>query len=191
MTHQWSQPFAAADTPRDEIRQAWIWLLVTGVLAVIAGALAIAVPAAASVTTAIFLGWVLVFASAVMLVHAFSRHTGRETWVRLLHAILTFVVGFYLLVAPLDGTLTLTFVLAAWFFASGIVELVAAVRHRGTPNAGISALNGVLSLVLGLLIAVDLPSSAGWAIGLLVGVYLLFFGARSLVLAAALRRLQT
>ena len=78
---------------------------------------------------------------------------------------------------------TLTLLLAAWFFASGAVLLMSASRRRGLPGAGLTALNAALSLLLGILIVADLPSSAGWAIGLLVGINLVFWGMRTLIAA--------
>jgi uncharacterized membrane protein HdeD (DUF308 family) len=176
------------DAPHEVLRRARTLLLLTGVLSVVAGLASIIVPAVASVATAIFIGWILLFAGVVMAVNAFSGHlSAGERALRLLTAVLTIVAGFYLLVAPLSGTLTLTFILAAWFLAIGALELVAAWRVRGDPGAGLMALSGVASLVLGLLIALSLPSSADWAIGLLVGINLIFWGVRALMLAGAMK----
>jgi uncharacterized membrane protein HdeD (DUF308 family) len=176
------------DAPGEVLRRARTLLLVTGVLSVLAGIAAIVVPAVASVATAIFIGWIVLFAGVVMAVNAFAGHlSAGERALRILTAALTIFVGIYLLVAPLSGTLTLTFMLAAWLLASGVLELVAAWRFRGAPGAGLMALSGVASLVLGLLIAVSLPSSAAWAIGLLVGIHLIVWGVRALVLAGVLK----
>jgi uncharacterized membrane protein HdeD (DUF308 family) len=96
------------------------------------------------------------------------------------------VASICLLVFPLTGTLTLTFFLAAWFLATGVSQLVGWWQTRGEPGSGVLALNGVVGVLLGILIIADLPSSAAWAIGLLVGVNLLFFGLRALVAANVL-----
>jgi hypothetical protein len=87
-------------------------------------------------------------------------------------AALSFAAGLYLLVAPLNGAFTLTVVLSMWFLA----RIATGIADHNVPGAGMLALNGVLSLVLGLLIALQLPESATWAIGLLVGIDLLFTG---------------
>jgi uncharacterized membrane protein HdeD (DUF308 family) len=96
--------------------------------------------------------------------------------VRLVYAALFLAAGVYLLMAPPEGTFTLTVVLAAFLIAFGLVRLWAALRGRGEPSAALVALSGAAGVVLGILIAVELPSSADWAIGLLVGVDLLFYG---------------
>jgi len=155
----------------------WRWLLASGILAIVAGIVAIAVPAAASVTIELFIGWLLLFSSGFQLVDAFAppRTPGRVL-VRLTYAALFLIAGVYLLVAPLEGTFTLTVVLAAFLIAFGLVRLYAALRGRDEQGAALAALSGAAGLVLGILIAVELPSSADWAIGLLVGVDLLFYG---------------
>ena len=93
-----------------------------------------------------------------------------------LKALIALAAGFYLLVFPLHGTVTLTFVLAVWFFARGILTLTYAMQWRGVPGSWIYALGGILSVILGFMIAASLPSSGTWAIGLLVGVDLIFWG---------------
>jgi uncharacterized membrane protein HdeD (DUF308 family) len=162
-------------------------LMIAGVLEVILGAAAIIVPAVASVATAIFIGWVLVLASGFYAWDAFSvRHRGRMA-LRLILAVLTFAAGVYLLVAPLDGVFTLTVMLVVWFAATGTARLVMGLAELGVPGAGWLAASGAMSLILGILIAVQLPSSAGWAVGLLVGINLLFSGMALIALARALR----
>ncbi|HEY0362351.1 MAG TPA: DUF308 domain-containing protein [Solirubrobacteraceae bacterium] len=171
----------------DEAKRVRTRLLVAGFLSILGGVAAIAVPAIASVTIAIFIGWMLIFTGIVMAIDAFSQRERGRMALRALNAVLAIGVGLYLIVAPLSGTLTLTFMLAAWFFATGALLLAGAWQLRRIGGASLMALNGTLSLVLGLLIAVDLPSSADWAIGLLVGINLLFWGIRALVAAAALQ----
>jgi uncharacterized membrane protein HdeD (DUF308 family) len=170
----------------ETIRQARRRLTIAGAVALLLGMVAIVVPAVASVATAIFIGWILVIASALQLATAFSvDETGRRAE-RLLLAALTFAAGLYLLVAPLSGTFTLTVMLVIWFVATGTARLVIGLSELGMPGAGMTALGGALSLVLGILIAEQLPSSASWAIGLIVGIDLIFTGVALLAIASRL-----
>jgi uncharacterized membrane protein HdeD (DUF308 family) len=172
-----------------QIRNLRKWLIAIGVLALIAGALSIALPAAASLTVAIFIGWALLFVGSLMLAHAWMlRDRALSGW-RFLRAGLTMLAGLCLLVFPLTGTFTLTFFLAAWFLASGVVVLMNAWETRDEPDNWLAWLDGSISLLLGILIIASLPSSATWAIGLLVGVSFVFFGTRVLVVAWALGKL--
>jgi uncharacterized membrane protein HdeD (DUF308 family) len=199
MAHRWSGPFATevpagrdfepflfGDRPISEaIQRARRWLMVTGVLVLVIGVTAVAVPVIASVAITIFIGWVLVVAGVLAVMHAISHRAA----LRGLDAALTLVAGLYLLIFPLSGTVSLTFIVAVWFFASGVLSLIAAMRRRDAPDMAMTAFGGVISVILGVLIAVNLPSSAGWAIGLLVGINLIFWGVRALVGAHALKTL--
>jgi len=185
------QAFLAA-LPPTELKRARRWLIAVGVVATITGVVAIVVPIAASVTMTLFVGWLLMFWGVMGAVQAIRGPAPRsaKAW-RMVDAVLALLVGFYLVVLPLSGTITLTFLLAVWFFGTGVLSLWSAWRNRHAGGVALTVVNGVLSLVLGLLIAVSLPSSAAWAIGLLVGFYMLWWGTGALVAAFATRRMTS
>jgi uncharacterized membrane protein HdeD (DUF308 family) len=158
-------------------------LILAGALAIVAGAVAILVPAVASVGTAIFIGWVLLLASVALGFDVFSAEGLRRKLLRALVALATFGAGLYLLVSPLEGTFTLTVMLVLWFVITGTVRVATGIAELGTPGAGYTVAGGAASLVLGVLIARELPSAADWAIGLLVGIDFLVFGLLSLAQA--------
>jgi uncharacterized membrane protein HdeD (DUF308 family) len=165
-------------------------LMVAGALALLLGIVAIVVPAVASVATAIFFGWILVVAAVYHVVDACSVDHRQRMVVRLLVAALTLAAGLYLLLAPLAGTFTLTVILVLWLVAVGVARLVIGVTEVGSPGAMLLAASGALELGLGLLIAERLPSSASWAIGLIIGIDLLVSGACLIALALALGRMR-
>jgi uncharacterized membrane protein HdeD (DUF308 family) len=167
----------AAELTDEDLRQARTMLTVAGILALITGAVSILVPAVASVTISLFIGWVMVAGGIVMAIPAVSDRVARRT----LEALLTLIAGLYLVSFPLNGTVTLTFVLSVWLFAAGVLQLLAATRTGRRPEGWAGAIGGVLSILLGFLIADSLPSSAAWAIGLLVGINLMFWGVRALI----------
>jgi uncharacterized membrane protein HdeD (DUF308 family) len=162
--------------------------MIAGVLALVLGAIAIVVPAVASVTTAIFVGWILMVASFFQGVDAWAVDHGGRKALRLVLATLTFVAGFYMVVAPLEGAFTLTVVLVIWFMATGSARIIVGLAERGVPGWWMTALNGAITLALGILIAEHLPSSGDWAVGLLVGVDLVFSGTVLVSLAARLKQ---
>jgi uncharacterized membrane protein HdeD (DUF308 family) len=180
-------PVEVALTPK-ELRRIRLGLLIVGALALIAGVLCVLIPVLASVAITLFIGWFLVGMSAVMAADAIQMRSRPHLALRLLTAALTFIAGLLLVVAPHSGMLTLTFLLSCWFFATGLVYIVSWWQTRGAPGAGLILFNGIVSLVLGFLIAFDLPSSADWAIGLLVGVNLVLWGVRALVAAGVVGR---
>jgi uncharacterized membrane protein HdeD (DUF308 family) len=161
---------------REGLSRSWKALMVVGIVAILIGCLAILVPAVAAVGTAIFIGWVLLIVGALLVAAAFSAHSvGTLLW-RLLWAVLTVIVGLWLIVEPHNGTLTLTLVLGIYFLLMGITRTTIAFTARGQPNAGWLGLSGVCGLLIGILVLAKFPSSADWAIGLLVGIDLIFAG---------------
>ena len=161
---------------REGLRRSWKALMAIGVIAIFLGCIAIFVPAVASVGTAIFIGWLLLVVGGFMVAAAFSAHSvGSLLW-RMLWAILTVIVGLWLIVEPHNGTLTLTLVLGIYFLVMGITRIAVAFIGRGQPNAGLVGLSGVCGLLIGILVLAKFPSSADWAIGLLVGIDLIFAG---------------
>jgi membrane protein HdeD len=150
--------------------------LVAGGLAVLGGIVAILVPALASVAIDLLVGWALVGLSAFVLIDAFSRHGFTRIAGRVLLGLATFAAGVYLHVAPLEGTYTLTVMLVIWFGAAGLTQIMIGLAEWKLPGAGLMALSGVASVVLGVLIANRLPEAAAWAIGLLVGIQLILYG---------------
>lgn len=161
---------------RAGLTRSWKALMAIGVLAILTGCFAILVPAVASVGTAIFIGWVLMFVGLVLIAAAFTAPTIGSVVLRLLWAFLTFAVGLWLVIEPDNGTLTLTVVLGIYFLFMGLTRVAIAFADRGKPNAGLLGLSGFAGLLIGILILAELPSSADWAIGLLVGIDLIFAG---------------
>jgi uncharacterized membrane protein HdeD (DUF308 family) len=172
-----------AELTDEQLRRARTILIVVGIGAFITGAVAILVPAIASVTIALFIGWIMVAGGIAMAVQAISYRVP----LRALEALLTLIAGLYVVIFPLNGTVTLTFVLSVWLFATGVLSLLTATRLGRTPEGWSTGIGGVLSIILGFLIADSLPSSAAWAIGLLVGINLIFWGVRALIGAQLLK----
>lgn len=161
---------------RAGLRRSWKGLMAVGVLAILVGCVAVVVPAVASVATAVFVGWILVVAGAFLIAGAFAAHSVGSVVLRLLWALLTVVVGVWLIVEPHNGALTLTLVLGVYFLFMGITRIAVAFSARGRQNAGLLGLSGFAGLLVGVLVLAKLPSSADWAIGLLVGIDLIFAG---------------
>jgi uncharacterized membrane protein HdeD (DUF308 family) len=161
---------------REGLSRSWKALMVVGIGAIVLGCIAILVPALAAVGTAIFIGWLLVIVSGFLFAAAFSAHSVGTVAVRVIWALLTLLVGIWLIVEPHNGTLTLTLVLGIYFLFMGLTRITIAFIARGEPNAGLLGLSGAAGLLIGILILAKFPSSADWAIGLLVGIDLIFAG---------------
>ena len=161
---------------REGLRRGWKALMAVGVIAILIGCVAILVPAVASVGTAIFIGWILLIAGGFLIAAAFTAHSIGSVLLRLVWALLTVLVGLWLIVEPHNGTLTLTLVLGIYFLFMGLTRIAVAFAARGQQGAGLVGLSGFAGLLIGILVLAKSPSSADWAIGLLVGIDLIFAG---------------
>lgn len=161
---------------REGLARSWKTLMAVGVLAILIGCIAVVVPAVASVGTAIFIGWLLIVLGAFLVAGSFAAHSIGTVVLRLLWAFITLLVGLWLVVEPHSGTLTLTFVLGVYFLFMGVTRIAVALSARGRSGAGLVGLSGLAGLLIGILILAKLPNSADWAIGLLVGIDLIFAG---------------
>ena len=170
--------------------KSWKLLLTAGIISTVLGAIAIILPPLASVTITYLVGILLLIGAVAYVAEAISRgSTGHRIWSGVL-AVLYVVAGVWLIINPVSGTITLTWILAIFFLLIGVLRLIAGIASRGkVPNAGWTIVNGVLSIVIAVLVIGDLPSSAAWAIGLFVGIQLLFDGIALIVTAMAGKKL--
>lgn len=176
---------------KEALSKNWKVLLAGGIISVVLGAIAIIIPPLASVTITILVGIILLIGAVGMVAEALSRGTtGHRIWSAIL-AVLYVIAGVWLLINPAEGTITLTWVLVIFFLVIGLFRLVGGIQGRGAgvPNAGWMIVNGLLSIAIAVLVLVELPSSAAWAIGLLVGIQLLFDGFMLIATAMAGKKL--
>jgi uncharacterized membrane protein HdeD (DUF308 family) len=173
---------------RQLIAQKWGWFLALGIVLIIVGFAAIVFPFVSTVAAKIMLGWLFLIGGVVMIIHAFSAQGWSGVLWSLLVGILYLVAGAYLAFFPLTGLLTLALLLIILFAAEGIFEVIMAFRVRPHEGWGFLLLSGIAALAVAVLIAMGLPGSATWALGLLVGINLLFSGWSYVFLALAGRR---
>jgi uncharacterized membrane protein HdeD (DUF308 family) len=175
---------------RAAVREHWVAFLVEGILLVILGLAAIIVPPLASLAVTIFLGWMFLIAGIAGLVLTFWARQMPGFWWSLISAVLAVLAGIILLARPMQGVLTLTIVVGAYFLAEGVTTIMYALEHRRELSERWSwmLVSGILDILIAAIIIAGLPGSADWAIGLLVGINLLFGGASLIGVALAARR---
>src|ERR1700681_609491 len=156
------------------VRESVGWSIVLSVLMIIAGFLSIAIPAAAGIAVNLLVGWMLVFSGGAHLVYAWqTRHNRGFVW-ELLLGVLYFVIGGYLLINPIRGLVTLTLALAFYLMIEGVLEFALSYVLRSSPGAGWLLFDAIITVILAILIWTTWPWSTEWAIGILVGVSMLF-----------------
>jgi uncharacterized membrane protein HdeD (DUF308 family) len=178
MTQQSTPAFSEPtfEETRREIARHWGWFLALGILLVILGIAAIAFPFLSTIAAKIAIGWIFLVAGIVEVFHAFYVKRWVGFFWNLLIGLLYIVAGGWLAFFPLTGILTLTIVIAALFIAEGVMEFIMGFRVHPHEGWGWLVFSGVAAIATGLLIALNLPTSAVWALGLLAGINLLFSG---------------
>ena len=172
------------------VREHWKAFLIEGILLVILGLAAMIVPPLASLAVAIFLGWMFLISGVAGLALTFWARQMPGFWWSLISAVLAVGAGIILLTRPVQGVLTLTIVVGAYFLAEGVATIMYALEHRRELSERWSWMlfSGILDILISAMIITGLPGSAEWAIGLLVGINLLFGGASLIGMALAARK---
>jgi uncharacterized membrane protein HdeD (DUF308 family) len=177
-----------AQNSSDLVRRASTLSLLWGVSLICLGMLAVASPLVAAVAVNTIIAWLIVFAGVVHLVVAFhSREAGSVIW-RLLVGLAYICFGVYLIGRPVAGVATLTLLLASLFLVEGVFDIVLFFRAPSTLRSGWILLDGIVTLLVGLMIYRQWPSSSAWAIGTLVGVSLIFSGITRMMVSLAVRK---
>lgn len=156
----------------------WVLYLIEGLVLLVLGALAIIVPPLATLAFTIFFGWLILISGVVGLVTTFWMRQAPGFWWSLISAALGIGVGLLLVSRPVSGALSLTLVLIAFFLIEGIATIMFALDHRRELSGswGWMLASGIVDVGLSVMLFAGLPSTAAWAIGLLVGINLMFGG---------------
>ena len=166
----------------------WGWLLALGIVQFITGIIALAVPVVASLFAVFLFAWLLIAAAVVHIIHAFKVRKWPGFALHLIGGILYAAGGIVIFFFPLGGALTLTLVLATLFIAEGTLRSALAINLRGRQGWAWFLAGGMASIVLGVSLLLGWPASAVWAIGMLLGINLIFSGVMNSSLALTIRR---
>ena len=165
----------------------WGWLLVLGIVQIIAGTIAFAIPIVASFAAVAIFGAVLVVTATFQLVHAFKIGAWpRSAWYGL-SGVLYAIAGLLVIASPLGGALTLAVLLAILFIADGALRVVFAMSASAAVGRGWFVAAGCCNILVGVFLLIGWPYTALWITGLLLGVNLLITGAMNIAFASKTR----
>jgi len=173
------------------LHEHWGLFLAEGIILVLLGVIAIVVPPIATIAFTLIVGWVFLFGGAAGLFTTFYigwRMPG--FWWSLISALIGIAAGLVLLARPVTGSLSLTLVLIAFFVVEGVASIMFAIEHRNQliGRWGWMLVSGIIDLILAIIIFAGLPETAVWALGLLVGINMLFGGSALIAIALAARK---
>ena len=163
--------------------------IVISIALMVMGILAMVLPAIPSVAVVLMIGWLVLFSGFVQVAHAFqSKGIGNIAW-KLLISALYIATGVFLVTRPLVGLAGLTLTLAAFFFALGVVDIASYFLTRATFKSGWMLVDGLVTLILGVMIWKGWPANTPWVLGSLVGIAMLTTGITRLMMTLTFRKL--
>jgi len=157
------------------------------ILLILFGFLAIGIPFATSLGVVVVIAWLIIFSGGFQFIHAFQSHGAGSILWKLFVAILYLIVGIYFVMNPLIGVAGFTLALAAFFVGEGVADLVFYFQNRSAGGAGWILLDGIITLILGVMVWRQWPSSSMWVIGTLVGISMILTGTTRLMVSLAAR----
>lgn len=167
----------------------WKLFLAEGIVLLLLGLGAVIVPMIAGLTITLLLGWLFLIGGIFGLIVTFYGRDLPGFWWSLISAALSVLAGLILIARPLQGLLTLTVVLTAFFIMEGVASIMFALDHKRQLSGrwGWVVAAGIVDLGIAALILAGLPGSAEWAIGLLVGINMMFGGSSLIAMAMAVK----
>lgn len=176
----------ASPTDIRQFHNHWGTFLALGVLLILVGSIALVYTPAVTLGTVVILGW-LIFASGIIeCVHAFQTRRWSGVLLQLLSGVLGLLIGLLLITHPVAGAFAWTMMFAAFLTVLGLFRAVAAVLLR-FQSWGWMLLDGCATLILGVLLWAEWPSSALWFLGFALGIALVLRGWTTVMFAFAVR----
>jgi uncharacterized membrane protein HdeD (DUF308 family) len=173
------------------LHEHWRLFLTEGIVLLVLGVLAIVVPPIATIAVAVLIGWLVLMSGIVGLVATFRARSAPGFGWSLASAVIGIVAGIVLLGWPLSGAFSLTLILTVFLVLEGVVSILYGLEHKRELSGrwGMMLFSGIVDLVLAGIIFAGLPGTAAWAIGLLVGINLVFGGSALISMALHARNI--
>ena len=163
----------------------WKLFLGEGIVLVVLGLAAVALPPIASLAITLLIGWIFLLSGVAGLYTTFAMRGAPGFVWALVSALIGIAAGIVLLIWPASGVVSLTIVLVVFFAIEGVASILFALDHKRELSGrwGLMLASGVLDLVIAAIVFAGLPGTAAWAIGLLVGINMVFGGTALIAMA--------
>jgi len=165
------------------------WAIFAGITSLVIGTAAVIYTGTATIASVVLFGWLLMIFGVMQTVNAFQVRTWSGFFLYLLDGIIRTVVGALLVLYPDAGAQSITLLLSFYFIVAGLFKTFGSIALQ-FPSWGWSVASGVVSVALGLILAMQWPTSATWFIGFAVGLDLILYGWALLMFAAAIKKVS-
>src|SRR5262249_20032948 len=176
---------------RETVKRYSLWYLVQSGLMILAGILALVYPAMSSVAVVLFLGWLLIISGILQGISLIGAHHVPHFWLQLVSVVLFVIFGLLVLLNPAESLVTLTLLLIVLFMVEGISKVIFALTIRPLANWGWVLASGIVGILLAFYLWANIPITAIWLIGVLLGIELICEGIALGLLAWRVRKEPT
>ena len=156
-----------------------------GWLSIIFGVLAIAMPWVAGQSILMLVGILVMAAGIMRMIWAFQAGSLGKGVLVFLIGVLTLLAGVAVIANPLMSSAVLSIMLAVYFFVDGFSELFAAFSVQ--EGKGWLLFDAVVTIILGIMIFTGFPLAGTVAIGVFLGIKLVFVGVTMLTIRSAVK----
>ena len=164
------------------------WLIVLGIVEIVAGTLAIGGPFVAGLAVTVMVGIAFLLGGGARLVGAFMADSFGAGALTFLWGLIATATGFYFVIRPGLGITTLTLVVAMVLFMDGLTRIIVSFKMKPVKGWGWMLACGIVSVVFAGMIGWEFPASSFWVVGTLVGFSLMFSGFTTISVAGAARQ---
>ena len=171
-----------------EARRNWGWLLALGILFIVLGVIGLAMVVSMTMVGVLFFGWLLIIGGVFQLIEAFKVTGWRSVLWHVLMAIMYVLAGGIIVYDPVGGALALTAIIAASLLVIGVLRIIIAFQLKGVSGWWWPLIGGLISILLGIMIISQWPSSAFWVIGMFISIELIVNGWSYVMVALSARQ---
>jgi uncharacterized membrane protein HdeD (DUF308 family) len=160
------------------------WLTIEGLLLILLGVAAVAMPLMAGMAAILVFAWILILSGMIGLISAFAGRDHSHLGWSLASAVIALGIGVTLFISPMAGAVGLSIMIGAYLFIDGVVLAGLALDHRRRGDApwGWLMASAVIDLALAAVILFMSAVGSAVMIGLIVGLSLIAAGVALLVL---------
>lgn len=182
----------SAETDRlhtaEVFRTKWLWLVLLGAVLIVAGFVAILMPAVSEVAASKVLGSVLVISGVLQIMQSAKMVNWAGFIWHLLLGILSAVGGTLIYLDPFAGVIVITILIAIVFAAHGVTQIGFALKVRHQPGWYWFLVSGCIAVVVSGLLVLKLPYSHSFTPATVAGVSLMVAGWAYVAMALASRK---
>ena len=173
----------------ERIQKKWWLLLLRGIFALIFGFIAIFSPGMVLVTLLFYFGFVALFSGLFLVIEGIAIKSD-DRGMRILEGVLSILFGLLFIFMPGFVFSFVMYFIAFWAIIGGIMQIIYAIKLRKEiSNEWLAILNGVITLIFGILVLTNILAGAS-ALIMVFGFFAIISGILMIMLSFKVKGLK-